>query len=255
MAEGTVPGVGTVIVTGASRGIGAAVAHAAARAGHAVVVNYSEDSAGAKTVAEDIIGLGGRALTVQADVSRPADVVRLFDEAAGLGQVTAVINNAAITGNLIGPLVGVPGETIQRVVDVNVSGMIYMCQEAVRRLSTDNDGSGGSIINISSTATKAGSPGTWVHYAATKGAVDVLTVGLAAEVAKQGIRVNAVAPGSTNTGLHAAAGMPDRVEKLNPTIPMGRGAEPEEVAAAVLWLMSAEAGYITGAVLPVSGGR
>lgn len=255
MAEDTVLENGTAIVTGASRGIGAAVAHAAARAGYAVVVNYSEDSTGAKTVAKDIIGLGGRALTVQADVSRPADVVRLFDEAAGLGQVTAVINNAAITGNLIGPLVGVPGETIQRVVDVNVSGMIYMCQEAVRRLSTDNDGSGGSIINVSSTATKAGSPGTWVHYAATKGAVDVLTVGLAAEVAKQGIRVNAVAPGSTNTGLHAAAGMPDRVERLNPTIPLGRGAEPEEVAAAVLWLMSAEAGYITGAVLPVSGGR
>ncbi|ASN19790.1 SDR family oxidoreductase [Arthrobacter sp. YN] len=255
MAGDTILENGTAIVTGASRGIGAAVAHAAARAGHAVVVNYSEDSTGAKTVVEDIIGLGGRALAVQADVSRPADVVRLFDEAAGLGQVTAVINNAAITGNLIGPLVGVPAESVQRVVDVNVSGMIYMCQEAVRRLSTDNGGSGGSIVNISSTATKAGSPGTWVHYAATKGAVDVLTVGLAAEVAKQGIRVNAVAPGSTNTGLHAAAGMPDRVERLNPTIPMGRGAEPEEVAAAVLWLMSAEAGYITGAVLPVSGGR
>jgi NAD(P)-dependent dehydrogenase (short-subunit alcohol dehydrogenase family) len=231
------------------------VAHAAARAGYAVVVNYSEDIAGAQTVVEDIIGFGGRALAVQADVSRPADVVRLFDEAAGLGQVTAVINNAAITGNLIGSLVDVPAETVQRVVDVNVSGVIHMCQEAVRRLSTDHGGSGGSIINISSTATKAGSPGTWVHYAASKGAVDVLTVGLAAEVAKQGIRVNAVAPGSTNTGLHAAAGMPDRVERLNPTIPMGRGAEPDEVAAAVLWLMSAEAGYITGAVLPVSGGR
>lgn len=231
------------------------MAHAAARAGYAVVVNYSEDIAGAQTVVEDIIGFGGRALAVQADVSRPADVVRLFDEAADLGQVTAVINNAAITGNLIGSLVDVPAETVQRVVDVNVSGVIHMCQEAVRRLSTDHGGSGGSIINISSTATKAGSPGTWVHYAASKGAVDVLTVGLAAEVAKQGIRVNAVAPGSTNTGLHAAAGMPDRVERLNPTIPMGRGAEPDEVAAAVLWLMSADAGYITGAVLPVSGGR
>jgi NAD(P)-dependent dehydrogenase (short-subunit alcohol dehydrogenase family) len=151
--------------------------------------------------------------------------------------------------------VEVPAEKVQRVVDVNVTGMIFMCQEAVRRLSTDHGGSGGNIVNISSTATKAGSPGTWVHYAATKGAVDVLTVGLASEVAKEGIRVNAVAPGSTNTGLHAAAGMPDRVERLNPTIPMGRGAEPEEVAAAVMWLMSSEAGYITGAVLPVSGGR
>ncbi|MCT9871745.1 SDR family oxidoreductase [Paenarthrobacter aurescens] len=255
MAEGTIPGPGTAIVTGASRGIGAAVAYAAARAGYGVVVNYSTDSEGAQKVVSDILAQGGRAWAVQADVSRPDDVVRLFDESTGWGPLTAVVNNAAITGNLIGPLVDVPAETVQRVVDVNVAGMIFMCQEAARRLSTGNGGSGGSIVNISSTATKAGSPGTWVHYAATKGAVDVLTVGLAAEVAQQGIRVNAVAPGSTNTGLHAAAGMPDRVERLNPTIPMGRGAEPEEVAAAVLWLMSSEAGYITGAVLPVSGGR
>lgn len=198
---------GIAIVTGASRGIGAAVANAAARSGYGVVVNYSLDAEGADAVVKDIQAQGGKALAVQ------------------------------------------------RVMDVNVAGMIFMCQEAVRRLSTENGGPGGSIINISSTATKAGSPGTWVHYAASKGAVDVLTVGLAAEVAKQGIRVNAVAPGSTNTGLHAAAGMPDRVERLNPTIPMGRGAEPEEVAAAVMWLMSGEAGYITGAVLPVSGGR
>lgn len=246
---------GVAIVTGASRGIGAAVALASAAAGYHVMVNYSADAEGARKVVNHILAQGGKAHAVQADVSQPAAVGRLFDEAAGWGPVTAVINNAAITGNLIGSLVEVPAETVQRVVDVNVAGMIFMCQEAVRRLSTDNGGSGGSIVNISSTATKAGSPGTWVHYAATKGAVDVLTVGLAAEVAKQGIRVNAVAPGSTNTGLHAAAGMPDRVERLNPTIPMGRGAEPEEVAAAVMWLMSDEAGYITGAVLPVSGGR
>lgn len=231
------------------------MAKAAAVAGYDVVVNYSADGEGAKAVVEDILAQGGHALSVQADVSQPADVGHLFSAAARRGPLTAVINNAAITGNRIGPLADVTAETVQRVVDVNVSGMIFMCQEAVRRLSTENGGSGGSIINISSTATKAGSPGTWVHYAATKGAVDVLTVGLAAEVALQGIRVNAVAPGSTNTGLHAAAGMPDRVERLNPTIPMGRGAEPEEVAAAVMWLMSGEAGYITGAVLPVAGGR
>lgn len=253
MGNDAIPGI--AIVTGASRGIGAAVAHAAAGSGYGVVVNYSADAEGAEAVVADIRAQGGRALAVQADVSQPADVGRLFEEAAEWGPLTAVINNAAITGNLIGTLADVPVETVQRVVDVNVAGMIYMCQEAVRRLSTASGGNGGSIINISSTATKAGSPGTWVHYAATKGAVDVLTVGLAAEVAKQGIRVNAVAPGSTNTGLHAAAGMPDRVERLNPTIPMGRGAEPEEVAAAVMWLMSDEAGYITGAVLPVSGGR
>lgn len=244
-----------VIVTGGSRGIGAAIARRAARAGYAVVVNYSSDASGAAAVADGINSEGGTAVSVQADVSDPQAVSRLFDAAERLGTLAAVVNNAGITGNLMGPLTDVPASTIQRVLDVNVAGLIYVCQEAVRRLGTDQGGHGGSIINISSTATKAGSPGTWVHYAASKGAVDVLTVGLAAEVAAQGIRVNCVAPGSTNTGLHAAAGMPDRVDRLSPTIPMGRGAEPDEVAAAVLWLLSGEAGYITGAVLPVSGGR
>ncbi|KUM37568.1 SDR family oxidoreductase [Arthrobacter sp. EPSL27] len=246
---------GVVIVTGASRGIGAAVALRAARAGYAVVVNYASDASGAAATVEQITAGGGTAAAVQADVSDPAAVGRLFDAAAALGTLTAVVNNAGITGDLIGPLAEVPPATVRRVLDVNVAGLAYVCQEAVRRLSTGHGGGGGSIINISSTATKAGSPGTWVHYAASKGAVDVLTVGLAAEVAAQGIRVNGVAPGSTKTGLHAAAGMPDRVERLSPTIPMGRAAEPDEVAAAVLWLLSDEAGYITGAVLPVSGGR
>jgi NAD(P)-dependent dehydrogenase (short-subunit alcohol dehydrogenase family) len=206
-------------------------------------------------VANGIIADGGSALAVQADVSDPPDVARLFDAAAALGPLAAVVNNAGITGNLIGPLVDVPAATIRRVLEVNVMGVLLVCQEAIRRLSTDRGGRGGSIVNISSTATKAGSPDTWVHYAASKGAVDVLTVGIAAEVAAQGIRVNCVAPGSTNTGLHAAAGVPDRVARLSPTIPLGRGAEPDEVAAAVLWLLSDDAGYITGAVLPVSGGR
>jgi NAD(P)-dependent dehydrogenase (short-subunit alcohol dehydrogenase family) len=244
-----------MVVTGASRGIGAAIARLAARTGYAVVVNYSADAGGAEAVVRSIKDDGGRALPARADVSDPAAVRALFDAAAQLGTLTAVVNNAGITGDLIGNLADVPAAVVRRVMDVNVTGMIQVCQEAVRRLGTEAGGAGGSIINISSTATKAGSPGTWVHYAASKGAVDVLTAGLAAEVARQGIRVNAVAPGSTYTGLHAAAGMPDRVERLNPTIPMGRGAEPGEVAAAVLWLMSGEASYITGAVLPVSGGR
>ena len=218
-------------------------------------MNYSADAGGAASTVESITAERGVAVAVQADVSDPAAVARLFAAAADLGTLSAVVNNAGITGNLIGPLTDVPAATVRRVLDVNVAGLVYVCQEAVRRLSTAQGGRGGSIINISSTATKAGSPGTWVHDAASKGAVEVLTVGLAAEVAAQGIRVNCVAPGSTNTGLHAAAGMPDRVERLNPTIPMGRGAEPDEVAAAVLWLLSGEAGYITGAVLPVSGGR
>ena len=246
---------GVAVITGASRGIGAAVAVRAAAAGYAVVVNYSADDDGARAVVEAIKHDGGTAVPVQADVSDAAAVTALFDAAAALGPVTAVVNNAGITGNLIGPLAAVPAETVKRVLDVNVAGVVYMCQEAQRRMSTLSGGSGGGIVNISSTATKAGSPGTWVHYAASKGAVDVLTVGFATESAVHGIRVNAVAPGSTNTGLHAAAGMPDRVERLNPTIPLGRGAEPDEVAAAVLWLLGDDASYITGAVLPVAGGR
>lgn len=244
-----------LVVTGASRGIGAAIALRAARAGFAVVVNYSADAAGAAGVVQAITDDGGTALAVRADISDPADVVVLFDAAASLGRVCAVVNNAGVTGNHIGPLLDMTAENVRRVTEVNVNGTIFVCQEALRRIGTTFGGPGGSIINISSTATKAGSPGTWAHYAASKGAVDVLTIGLAAEAARHGVRVNAVAPGSTNTGLHAAAGMPDRVERLNPTIPLGRGAEPDEIAAAVLWLLSEEASYITGAVLPVAGGR
>lgn len=246
---------GVAIVTGASRGIGAAVAASAAAAGYAVVVNYSADVDGANRVVRGINDDGGTAIAVQADVSEPSDVLRLFEAGETLGAVTAVVNNAGITGNVIGPLVDVPGDTVRRVLEVNVAGVVFMCQEAQRRMSTSSGGRGGSIVNISSTAVKAGSPGTWVHYAASKGAVDVLTVGFAAEAAAHGIRVNAVSPGSTNTGLHAAAGMPDRVARLNHLIPMGRGGEPGEVAAAVLWLLGDEASYVTGAVLPVAGGR
>lgn len=246
---------GVAVVTGASRGIGAVTATLAAKAGYAVVVNYSVDAGGADDVVRQITGDGGTAVAVQADVSAVADVRGLFDAAAELGTVTAVVNNAGITGNLIGPLVDVPPETLQRVLDVNVAGVMYMCQEAQRRMSTKTGGQGGGIVNVSSTAVKAGSPGTWVHYAASKGAVDVLTVGFSAEAAVHGIRVNAVSPGMTLTGLHAAAGMPDRVEQLNHLIPLGRGAEPAEVAAAVMWLLSDEASYVTGVVLPVAGGR
>lgn len=243
------------IVTGASRGIGAAIAARCADDGFAVVLNYSQDEVGAHATAATIRQSGGTCLVVKADVSNPSHVGDLFDAAAALGSISAVINNAAITGDLIAPLVKVPSATISRVFEVNVAGTIFMCQEAERRMSKANGYAGGSIINISSTATKAGSPGTWVHYAASKGAIDVLTVGLATELGPLGIRVNCVAPGSTNTGLHAAAGMPDRVEKLNHMIPLGRGAEPFEIAAAVSWLLSDESGYVTGAILPVSGGR
>ncbi|MBG6181145.1 SDR family oxidoreductase [Arthrobacter sp. CAN_A1] len=246
---------GVAIVTGASRGIGAAIARRCARDGYVVAVNYAADSAGALQTVADIVAAGGSAAALRADVSVAADVVALFDRARQLGEVTAVVNNAGITGNLIGPLADVSVDVLQRVTDVNVVGPLLVSREAVLRMSTLRGGKGGQIINISSTATTAGSPGTWVHYAATKGAIEVLTVGLASEVGREGIRVNCVSPGSTNTGLHAAAGMPDRAEKLSPGIPLGRPAEPDEVAAAVAWLLSAEASYITGAILPVSGGR
>ncbi|NJC22101.1 NAD(P)-dependent dehydrogenase (short-subunit alcohol dehydrogenase family) [Arthrobacter pigmenti] len=203
----------------------------------------------------DIRSQGGTAVAAPGDVSDPGAVEDVFAAARNLGPVKAVINNAGITGNLIGPLVEVPVHVLSRVTDVNVKGPLLVCQAAIPCMALDAGGEGGQIINISSTATRQGSPNTWVHYAATKGAVDVLTVGLASEVAARGIRVNGVAPGSTNTGLHAAAGMPDRVQRLNHTIPMGRGAEPHEVANAVSWLLSDEAAYITGVILPVSGGR
>ncbi|GAB3539971.1 SDR family oxidoreductase [Arthrobacter tecti] len=243
------------VVTGASRGIGAAIALRCARYGYAVVVNYSQDEAGAARVVADIRSQGGTAVAAQGDVSDPAAVDRIFAAAGHLGPLKAVINNAGITGDLIGPLVDVPAEVLSRVASVNVLGPLLVCQAAIRCMALDAGGEGGQIVNISSTATKQGSPNTWVHYAATKGAVDVLTVGLASEVAARGIRVNGVAPGSTNTGLHAAAGVPDRVQRLNHTIPMGRAAEPDEVANAVSWLLSDEAAYITGVILPVSGGR
>ncbi|PYI38599.1 oxidoreductase [Arthrobacter psychrolactophilus] len=248
-------GHGVAIITGASRGIGAAIAVRAAAAGYAVVVNFSTDAAGATSVVDQIVRDGGTAFTVQADVSDAQAATTLFDAAEALGPVTAVVNNAAITGNYLGELIDVPAKIVKQVLDVNVSGTIFMCQEAARRMSRLAGGRGGSVVNISSTAVKAGSPGAWVHYAASKGAVDVLTVGFATEAAPLGIRVNAVSPGMTNTGLHAAAGMPDRVESLKHLIPLGRGGEPEDVASAVLWLLSEEASYVTGAILPVAGGR
>ncbi|SEE17637.1 NAD(P)-dependent dehydrogenase, short-chain alcohol dehydrogenase family [Arthrobacter alpinus] len=246
---------GVAIITGASRGIGAATAVLAGNAGYSVVVNFSADADGAARVVEQIKNDGGTAVAVQGDVSDPNAVLSLFDAAQALGPVTAVVNNAGITGDIIGNLVDVSAETINRVLEVNVAGTMFMCQEAIRRMSILSGGKGGSIVNLSSTAVKAGSPGTWVHYAASKGAVDVLTVGLATEAAPHGIRVNAVSPGITNTGLHAAAGMPGRVEGVKHLIPLGRGGEPAEVAAAVLWLLGTEASYITGAILPVAGGR
>jgi NAD(P)-dependent dehydrogenase (short-subunit alcohol dehydrogenase family) len=246
---------GTLIVTGASRGIGAAIARLGGGRGFSVAVNFATGHAEARAVVEQIIFAGGRACAIQADVAREEDVVRLFETAEReLGPIKALVNNAGITGGFA-RVDSVSASTLEQVMAVNVSGAFLCAREAVRRMSTRHGGAGGAIVNISSRAGKIGSAGEWVHYAASKGAIDSFTIGLAREVAMEGIRVNAVAPGLIDTGLHAANGAPDRLERLAATIPMQRPGTPLEVAEAVLWLLSAAASYTTGAILEVGGGR
>jgi len=246
---------GTLIVTGASRGIGAAIAKLAAGRGFSVAVNFSTGKVEAEAIAQQIVSAGGRARAIQADIAREKDVTRLFETAEReLGAIRGLVNNAAITGGF-SRVESVSAETLAQVMAVNVTGAILCSREAVRRMSTSRGGSGGVIVNISSRAAKTGSAGEWVHYAASKGAIDSFTIGLAREVATEGIRVNAVAPGLIQTGLHAANGEPNRLDRLAPTIPMHRPGTPLEVAEAVLWLLSPAASYSTGAILEVGGGR
>ncbi len=246
---------GTVIVTGASRGIGAAVALLAAQRGYGVAVNYRTGEGEAKHVVDEIAAAGGLAIAIQADVSREEDIVRMFVTAEReLGPIKALVNNAAITGGFA-RVDSVTAKALSEVMAVNVCGAILCAREAVRRMSTRHGGTGGAIVNISSRAAHTGSPGEWVHYAATKGAIDSFTIGLAREVATEGIRVNAVAPGLIETGLHAANGEPGRVRRLMSSIPMGRAGLPAEVSEGVLWLLSPAASYTTGAILEMGGGR
>jgi NAD(P)-dependent dehydrogenase (short-subunit alcohol dehydrogenase family) len=246
---------GVVIVTGGGRGIGAATARLAAERGYAVCVNYRSDGASAEAVVAHARTRGVKALAVQGDVAREADVVRLFDAAAReLGPVTALVNNAGILERQC-RLDEMEAARFERVFATNVIGALLCAREAVRRMSTRHGGKGGTIVNVSSMAARLGSPGEYVDYAASKGAVDSLTIGLAKEVAAEGIRVNAVRPGVIRTEIHASGGEPGRVERVKSAIPMKRGGEPEEVAQAILWLLANESSYCTGTFIDVSGGR
>jgi NAD(P)-dependent dehydrogenase (short-subunit alcohol dehydrogenase family) len=243
------------IVTGASRGIGAAIAKLLGANGYAVAVNYARDEAAAQSVVEHITGAGSRAVAIAADVSREADVLRLFESAEReLGPIGALVNNAAITGGFA-RVEEVGSAALAQMLAVNVAGTILCAREAVRRMSTRRGGAGGAIVNISSIAARTGGVGEWVHYAASKGAVNTFTLGLAREVATEGIRVNAAAPGLVETGLHAANGEPGRIARLSPSIPMQRAGTPEEIAQGVLWLLSDAASYVTGTILEIGGGR
>lgn len=243
-----------MIVTGGGRGIGAAVARQLARAGHDVVIGYASDHDAARAVVTDVEAAGTQALAVPGEVADEADVRQLFDAAAALGPLAGVVCNAGITGNTPGRLDEQSAATVRRVLDVNVMGVFLCNREAVRRMSTRYSGAGGAIVNVSSTAAGRGSPGEWVHYAASKAAVETMTYGLAQEVAAEGVRVNAVAPGLVLTDLHAAAGLPDRPAQRAPMIPMRRAGEPDEIAEGIVWLLSPAASFVTGATLPISGG-
>ena len=244
-----------MIVTGGGRGIGAATARLAAARGYAVCVNYLRDRDAADAVVHDIRNDGGRAIAVPGDVASEADVLRLFQETdRSLGPLSALVNNAGIVTRQ-SRVEAMDAARLQLMFATNIIGPFLCAREAIKRMSTTHGGKGGAIVNISSAAARLGSPGEYVDYAASKGAIDTMTIGLAKELAGEGIRVNCVRPGFVNTAIHAAGGEPDRIERLRDNIPMKRGGEPEEVARAVLWLLSDEASYSTGAILDVTGGR
>jgi NAD(P)-dependent dehydrogenase (short-subunit alcohol dehydrogenase family) len=243
---------GVMLITGGSRGIGAATARLAAERGYSVCVNYRADEASARKLVDQI---GKKAIAVQADVSSEADVLRLFktmDEK--LGRLTVLVNNAGIVDRS-SRVEAMSAERIQRMLAINVTGSFLCAREAVKRMSTRHGGKGGAIVNVSSMAAKLGGSGDYVDYAASKGAIDTLTVGLAREVGAEGIRVNGVRPGVIRTEIHATSGDPARAERIGAAAPLQRAGEAEEVARTILWLASGEASYITGALLDVSGGR
>ena len=244
-----------VLITGASRGIGAATALLAARAGYAVAVNYAANSLAADEVVRQIRQSGGNAITVQADVADEAQVLAMFEKVdAKLGRLTALVNNAGVVDQT-SRVDAMSMARFRRMFEINVYGSFVCAREAVRRMSTRHGGTGGTIVNLSSVAARLGAPGQYVDYAAAKGAIDSFTVGLAKEVATEGIRVNAVRPGIIETDIHASGGLPNRAREMAPQVPMQRPGSAEEVARSILWLMGPESSYTTGTVLDVTGGR
>jgi NAD(P)-dependent dehydrogenase (short-subunit alcohol dehydrogenase family) len=244
-----------MIVTGGSRGIGAATARLAAVHGYAVCISYLRNSQAAEAFVQEIATAGGRAIAVAADVGVEADVLRLFERVdAELGRVTALVNNAGILEKHM-RVEEMDAGRLTRVLTANVVGSFLCAREAVKRMSARHGGPGGAIVNLSSAASRLGSPNEYVDYAASKGAIDTFTIGLAKEVAAEGIRVNAVRPGVIYTDIHADGGEPGRVDRVKSAVPMLRGGQPEEVAKAILWLLSDEASYSTGSILDVTGGR
>lgn len=241
------------VITGGGRGIGAATALHLAGLGHAVALSFLADRSAAQGVIAAVRDAGGDAIAVAGDVCDADAVDALFACAADLGPVTGLVNNAGVTA-YIGDLADTPTDVVRRVLDVNLLGTVLCARRAAQIMSTARGGTGGAIVNVSSAASTLGSPHEYVHYAAAKAGVDALTVGLAKELAGQGVRVNGVAPGVVRTGIHAAAGDPDRLQRVLPRIPMGRIGNPDEIAPAIAWLLGPESGYVTGATVRVAGG-
>ncbi|WP_374643086.1 SDR family oxidoreductase [Hydrogenophaga sp.] len=249
------PQAGVLLVTGGSRGIGAATARLAAAQGWAVAVNYTANSLAADEVVRSIRSAGGNAITVQADVADETQVLRMFEKVdAKLGRLTGLVNNAGVV-DVTARLDEMDMARWRRMFDINVMGSLLCAREAVRRMATRHGGEGGAIVNVSSAAARLGAPGQYVDYAAAKGAIDAFTIGLAKEVAADGIRVNAVRPGLIETEIHASGGLPNRVNDLKHQVPMQRGGTADEVAQAIVWLLSDAASYTTMSLLEVSGGR